>query len=321
MNAEKYHFSLRPLEEACRLSQTDWVCLPNPLTGWGEEGSKVWKLRILLRHIGLIFRCWRAASHRHILIREFSTLPLMMVFPLLWPLRCKLFFLIHHNLQWAMRSRMERFGMTALARMGVRLAAFETQDFPNLGKLGVPSSRNLVLPHPVARTFSNPRKKGETPVIGVAGIYRPEKGIDELIRCLKENFPMFGILLGVPNPEAAVHLNVETCSTASEEDYRAMIARCDVLVQNGAADSYFYRASGVIADAAACGTAVVAPDFPILGKQVEGIGEVFQSLEEMPAAVSAALENARGGRYDFTLYCNSRSAQALAEKLDEFTHG
>lgn len=331
MKAEDYHKSLRPLEEACRLA--GWACIRCPLTGG--------RPMILLRHLALVFKIYKIRQRR-ILLREFSTLPLLLVFPLLWPLRKKLYFLINHNLQWAARDPLERFGLTMLAKMGARWALFETQNFQGLENFGIPSERNLVLPHPVLERFSKPWKKEGRPIVGVAGTYRPEKGMDELIQFLKEKFAMFGILLGIPNPEAAAHLDVETVSTGSDEDYFAMIARCDVLVQNGGRDSYFYRASGPIADAAACRTAVVAPDFPILGKQVAGIGEVFHSLDlsdsesafgysqkkrpegkwqNMPDAVRTAVEKVRAGEYDFAAYCSARSAKALATRLEKFTNG
>lgn len=367
MKADDYHLSMRPLEEACRLARSGWVCLPNPLVGWGREGSNGWKLRILLRHIALVFRCWANASHAHIVIREFSTIPLLLIFPLLWPLQKKIWFVVHHNLQWAARSPVENAALSLLAKLGAQWALFETQDFPpetklreagaqrpaterseeaNLGKFSIPSDKNLILPHPVpdvGQTFLSARSSSGAPVIGVAGTYRPEKGMDELIRQLQKNFPTLGILLGVSNPEAVAHLDVEVMDTSTDEAYRKMIARCDVLVQNGAQESYFYRASGPIADAAACGTAVVAPDFPIIGKQVAGIGEVFhpseareagltevgrqrpegerQPLELLPEAVRSAIEKARSGGYDFASYCAARSAQALANQLDAFSDG
>lgn len=318
MKAEEYHPVLRSLEDACCLAQSSWICLPNPLVGWSCEGTFLWRTGVLLRHFALISRCWRALGHRHILVREFSTIPLLTVFPLLWPLRKKIYFLIHHNLQWAARSRIERLGMIALARMGARWAFFETQDFPMFGKFCLSSQRNLVLPHPVPGNFSGPWEKNGSPVIGVAGYCRPEKGMDELLRLLTAHFSGCEIIAGVPNPADINIPSVKVLNTALDEAYRRMLAQCDVLVQNGARDSYFYRASGPVADAAACGTAVVAPDFPIIGKQVEGIGEVFQTLEKMPVAVRTAVEKVRAGQYDFKGYCKARSAQALADLLDTF---
>jgi glycosyltransferase involved in cell wall biosynthesis len=319
MNAEQYHPALRPLEEACCLAETGWICLRNPLTGWGREGARRWKAGVLLHHAGLVFRCWSAAANRHILVREFSTLPLLMVFPLLWPLRKKTWFLIHHNLQWAERSRVEYFGMAVLSRLGVRWALLETQDFQGFGKLHIPAACNLILPHPVSAAEPGGRQDRDRPVIGVAGYYRPEKGMDELLRLLVKHFPDCEIVAGVPNPEAVRAPSVTVLNTASDEDYRAMLARCDVLVFNYRESGYFYRASGPVADAAACGTSVVVPDFPILGKQAAGIGEVFQTLEKMPEAVRCALGKVCAGRYDFAAYCVSRSARALAEKLDDFS--
>lgn len=315
MKAEDYHRSLRPLEEACRFAKSGWVCLPIPLTGG--------KRMILLRHCSLIFKIYKIRRKR-ILVREFSTLPLLFVFPLLWPFRKKIHFLINHNLQWAARSSVEHFGLTLLAKMGARWALFETQHVQGLEKFNIPSDKNLILPHPAPKSppLEGCPKGGEgSPVVGVAGDYRPEKGMDELIGLLQKNFPRVGILLGVPNPEAVVHLDVEVVDTSTDEAYREMISRCDVLVSNQEKQSYFYRASGPIADAAACGTAVVAPDFPIIGKQVAGIGEVFQGLENMPEAVRRAVENTKAEKYNFSEYCAARSAQALANYLDGFSDG
>ncbi len=389
MKAEDYHRSMEPLKAACDRARSGWICLSNPLVGG--------KLAILGRHFLLIFKVYKI-RHRRILVREFSILPLLAIFPLLWPLRKKVWFVVHHNLQWAVRNPLQRFGLRCLALMGAQWALLETQDFPesvaidnfargkittigsgsclenNMGagsacfrgleKFKIPSSRNLVFPHPVpdvGQTFlsaqsataveppqtthnnlscggmrhqeqpttgqqfptknQEPRTKnrGEAPpVIGVAGDYRPEKGTDELIRLLKEKLPEFEILLGVPNPEEVTHLDVETVCTATDAEYHQMLSRCDVLVLNGEKESYFYRASGPVADAAAAGTAVVAPDFPIIGKQVAGIGEVFQPLEKMPEAVRRAVAAGSSGAYDFKAYCHARSEEALADCLDEF---
>ncbi|MBC8207303.1 MAG: glycosyltransferase [Kiritimatiellales bacterium] len=334
MKPEEYHKSLSPLKEACQLA--GWACIPCPLTGG--------RLIILFRHLSLIFKIYKIRDQR-ILLREFSTLPLLLVFPLLWPFRKQILFLINHNLQWAERDPLERFGLTLLARLGARWALFESQDFPNLGsrlpvrhslgdggslhpqnlgKFNIASDQNLVLPHPVLQSPPSegcPKGGEGVPVVGVAGYYRPEKGMDELVGLLKEKLPMFGILLGVPNPEAAAHLDVEVVSTASAEEYFQMISRCDVLVFNGEQNSYFYRASGPISDAAACGTAVVAPDFPIIGKQVLGVGEVFWGLENLPVAIEVAVEKVRAGQYDFASYCAGRSVQALAALLEKFSNG
>jgi glycosyltransferase involved in cell wall biosynthesis len=323
MKAEDYHKSLRPLEEACRLA--GWKLLTCPLTGG--------KAKILICHFALVSTVWKNRQRR-IFVREFSNLPLLLIFPLIWPLRKKIHFLINHNLQWAVRSSLEGFGLSMLAKMGAQWALFETQYFQCLKKnkgagsacfqslenFSIPSGKNLVLPHPVSSDWKKGEKEDQ-PRVGVAGYYRPEKGMDDLIHLLKEKLPMFGILLGVPNPEETAHLDVETVCTDSDETYFEMISRCDVLVFNGSSDGYFYRASGPIADAAACRTAVVVPDFPIIGKQIRGIGELFQCLEKMPEAVETAVAKVRAGEYDFDSYCATRSAEALADILNGFADG
>ena len=141
MRAEDYHRSMEPLKAACDRARSGWVCLPVPLT----SGKAI----ILLRHGMLIFKVWKN-RRRRILVREFSILPLLVIFPLLWPLRKKVWFVVHHNLQWAVRNPLQRFGLRCLALMGAQWALLETQDFQGLEKFKIPSSRNLVLPHPVS---------------------------------------------------------------------------------------------------------------------------------------------------------------------------
>lgn len=327
MKAETYHSCLRPLEEACRLAESGWVCLPNPLVGPGSRrspaGKLLWKGAVMFRHVVLVFRLWAAGRHPHILIREFSTWPLLLVFPLLLPLRRKLFFMMHHNLQWALRSRLEKAALTALAGMGARWVLFETDEPNELEALGILPGHPLVLPHPVPEQAAG-RKSSGRPVIGVAGYDRPEKGTGGLLQALEEQFPDCDIVLGSADPGrvCGVPASVRIVSTASDEAYRRMLAACDVLVQNGAPDRYLYRVSGPVADAAACGTASVVPDFPLLRHQITSpvaVGEVFSGLEKMPEAVRSAIESARAGRYDFAAYCAARSPRALAECLDRFS--
>jgi glycosyltransferase involved in cell wall biosynthesis len=310
MKPEDYHPSMKPLEEGCRLA--GWACIPLPLVGG--------KLAILLRHVALVSKVWKCREPR-IVVREFSTLPLLLVFPFLWPKRKTLFFVVHHNLQWAARERLEAFGLKVLSALGARWMLFETQDFQGLEKYSIPSESNVVVPHPISEKGSKHWKKQDRPVVGVAGYYRPEKGMDELLGLLTRALPEMDVLLGVPNPEAVRHLDAEVVNTSTDEAYRNMISRCDVLVFNNRADSYFYRASGPIADATVCGTAVVAPAFPIIGKQVEGVGEVFQTLEELPDAVRTAVEKQASGEYKFAAVCAARSAAAIAEILKAVEHG
>lgn len=311
MKAKDYHKSLKAIEAASQSAQ--WGYLSCSLTGG--------KGMILIRHFLLVFKCYRHCSFP-ILIREFSTWPLLLFFPLLWPLRNRLVFLIHHNLQWAVRNRIERHGFLSLKKLGIRWALFETQSLKGAESLHLPSDRNLVLPHPVPkRTGWGGGARSVRPVVGVIGYYRSEKQMDLLVHELKKNCPEFSVLLGIPNPEDVRSAEVDVVCTRSDEQYFGVISRCDVIVFNGERRRYFYRASGPIADAASCKTAVVAPNFPVIKRQVDGIGEIFQSFDDLPDAVRRAVWRVRSGQYNFEAYCAARSPRAIAEKLRQFSDG
>jgi len=314
------------------MAETGWVCVANPLVGWGR--GLLWKVGVLLRHIALIFRCLEKNSSPHILVREFSTVPLLLIFPFIWPLRKKLYFTVHHNLQWAARSWIERVALIVLTRLGARWAIFETQDMNGLSVFNIPAERNLVIPLPCCGggaispfIKNNERVSSRDRVrIGVVGYYRPEKGMDPLLYALADHFPDCELILGVPNLKnlKAIPNAFRVVDTSSKMAYQQILQQCDVLVQNGEPENYFYRVSGLISDAATCGTAVVAPDLPLIAHQLSSpvpVGEVFQRLEEMPGRVRQTIEKVCHCRYDFKVYCAARSASALATCLDAFSRG
>ncbi len=108
--------------------------------------------------------------------------------------------------------------------------------------------------------------------------------------------------------------------TSSFEQYLQAIAACDVIVLNHPANGYEYRASGLIADAAAAQVPVVVRNLPLLRHQVlhpEAIGECFEKGAEIPECIGRVSDRLARKEYDFETYNKARSAEALAQQLDE----
>lgn len=323
------HGALRPLQEACRaaglLYADDLMAEPQPASGRGRRASAALlrKVRVACRHARFALRVLHMEAGRNLLSRDFSSIPLAFLFPLLRSRRDRLFFTVNHNLQWALHRPDERAALRRLGRAGCRFVFFEFVPEEGLRRLGLEAANGLAIPHPVAPCLCRRRRAGGIETVGVIGEYRPEKGIDELLGRLVTL--SWRVLLGLPNADEfrarspfGSHPKLEIIDTSDPDTYRRTVAECDAMVLNYPAGAYRFRASGLIADAAAAHVATVVRRQPVLEQQVTSpvpVGELFDDLNGLEAALKRTDERLRGGGYDFDAYCTARSSQALADRL------
>jgi hypothetical protein len=327
------HGGLQPLQQAAALTRARVTVLPVPM-GWrfaaGRLEHTLKPLVLLGAHLRLAARLWRRRDHDLILVREFVTVFLMVVWPLIWPLRNRLCFLINHNLQEAHRRALERGILRLLYRTGIRLACLETTA--GLAELGLaPDPRRiLVLPHPLgdlasARPKADPA--GEA-VLGVVGKMRAEKGAEEIQRTLldlrERGEPALRLMIACPEADVRDdwrHRGFEAIDTGDRSAYLDALDRCDVVVLNYRRDRYFYRASGVAADAIARRAFVVCPDFPLMRHLVTEpapVGALYAELEDLGPAIREVLA-LRGSASDpWEAHARARSPAAIAGLLDAF---
>ncbi len=336
MASNDFHNALRPLEEAAGLTRSPMVCLANSLApegqlGW-EERPGLAKLRHQLwlwwRHGLLAVACARAGARR-VLIREFSNLPLLLWAPVFFPMRRRLYFVVNHNLQWAVSYGIERVAWRMLQRMGFRMVFFETRDLslPSFFQLNHP--RHCAIPHPVAPPSDVVGSRRAAPntlsLVGIAGHARPEKEQRALIETLvAAGRGKWRVALGASSPDIYVAAlrdsGVDVRDTAGGAEYQSFLRDCDAIVIAPRESRYRFRPSGVLADAVSAGTPAVAPDFPLFRSQLSvpcDVGEIFSRPEDLPAAVERALTRRAAGGYDFAAHCAARSPAAIARILDE----
>lgn len=334
-----YHRVLDSLKEAASRTRCGMLCLAVPLS---EPGKPVWdslrgaarlahKRFVFREHVAAIRRLAESPPPGPILFREFSTLPMAWLAPRLRPFRDRVFLLINHNLQWAMNSTAQRLGLRRLERAGFRFVFFETVPAEPLRSLGLNPDLHRSLPLPVAACPPPRATRLHTPPrIGIVGQYRREKGMDAAIfELLNQHTIPLRLRIGVPNPDVFRHApafarraEFELLDTGADADYHRFLSECDLLVLNYEASSYTWRPSGLIADAAAAGTPVITPDFPVqrIQSQTPGpIGELRRVGEPIETVLARALDGLRAGRYDFEQYARARSPDALARLLDSWT--
>jgi glycosyltransferase involved in cell wall biosynthesis len=326
-----YHGALNPLAEACRKTGSVFV---NDLMCAPHGGSFIAALRrravIASRHAR--FADGVQSDGPMVLVRDFSNIPLAMVFSKLATVRDRLFFIVNHNLQWALRGSIaERVAFKQLGRMGCRFVFFELVPKEALRSLGMDPLQGLILPHPVSDSPQVRVRSGGLRRVGVVGEYRPEKGVDELLQHLLglPNSP--AICVGTPDVEGfrrrspfGKHPGIELRSTATTEEYFSAIADCDAVVLNHPERAYQYRASGLIADAAATRVPVIVRRQPVLEVQTTfpvSVGECFDSLDDLTKVFESVDRKLCAGAYRFEEYKQSRSGAALATRLMNFPRG
>lgn len=288
----------------------------------------------LLTHLRLATELWRHRNADMVIVREFLNLPTVVVWPLLWPIRHKLVFLVNHNIQFAHTSRLERLALRVLCGSGLRLLCLERPS--GLEELGLKNAveASIKLPFPLNAPISKLKSGLATGSgkkrVGVVGNFRREKNADALLEALLQGARQgvfdADIILGCPDQEYRSNWEgrgVICYDTSDYKDYLDVLSSCSVIVLNYSRDAYYYRHSGVIADAISNEVAVVCPDFPLLNSQIgvpETVGFTFQSMDDVPQQVSKALDFFEGvrNRMAFEKHRLIRSPTYLANLLDHY---
>jgi glycosyltransferase involved in cell wall biosynthesis len=281
------------LEEWClvTLRTPVMVALGRPL-----ENAWLRRLTHLVNHLVLGWRIRQRAREKFVFAQEFITIPLLVSFPLWARQRRRVVFQVNHNVQFAMRSRGQRLALNLLFRLGARIAAHEIflRDLP---ATRLRPRHDLMLPNPMAsRTFSPRRRDQRLVRVGLVGSFRPEQQGGETLAFLSGLGPVGGrephLVVASANRARLEEMKAKAGEirwyAPGSGDYWDILAGLDVVVLNYLRSAYEYRTSGVAADAIACGVPVVAPDFPLIRRQLlwpVPMGRTFSSPDEIAGAI------------------------------------
>ncbi len=262
-------------------------------------------------HMLLIKRVAHVPSGE-ILIREFLTLPLLMISPLIFSRRKRLWFLCHHNVAVAANNVSQRWALKFLRKIGFRFILFESQSaWKAVEQHEVPVSSVRAIQIPLPQITAKPRGgdiKNQSVTIGFVGNYRKEKSPIWALQTLQLELGDAGVLagcsllLGTSDPELRGRFAevAQVIDTNSYQAYLAAMHACDVVVLPYDPVAYAYRTSGVLAEAVACGCAVVVPDVPILREQVfqpASVGACYADCEGIVEAVRSAVSLVRDSNF------------------------
>ena len=315
-----YHGALAPLQEAAE--HTQFACVADLMSGGGGCFRPV---LIATRHIRLLFRGKQFRDARGILVRDFSNIPLAVVYPFLGAWKQQTWWLVNHNLQWTETSKVERTAFRLLGRLGTRFLFFEEIPKDKLRELGLSSEPFAAIPHPVPRSPLQRHRSGGIKTVGIIGEFRPEKKVDELLAALEPLRQRFEVIVALPNRAEFQKQSsfaqadwFKLIDTSGAKAYEEAMVACDVILLNHPPAAYQFRASGLIADAAAARVPVLARETPLLRQQIEHpvpIGRCFQNLRELPEQLEKISTELENDSYDFEAYQKARSTEALTEIL------
>jgi glycosyltransferase involved in cell wall biosynthesis len=294
-------------------------------------------LRREYRHIAMGIRALKLRQSNTLLIFEAYNQHLLILLFLLALTRKKVLILLHGNQQFAMDSKIKYLGLIYFKIYlkifkNFKAVLLEIDDHILPEKFRLPSTSKLIIPHPIVSEVVPRLKLGErlpadTKIkIGVVGTIRPDKPIAKLIEKLQHylasNSNRCELIIGTPlaqKPAYLDQLGIQIWDTTREENYFELLRQIDILVTDFDRDRYYYRTSGVISDAAACGCYVIAPDYPVIKHQITSpvaIGSTFKSFDELDHLLDRAIIHRREQGQDcHWLWREGRSLEQIAKIL------
>jgi len=324
------------LNEAAKLSNYDIVIITGNEPKLFPSLNNVYIRKILkipaliISHIDSGQKIRKNRHRDAIIVSGFSTefLIFTYIFSLLWT---KSVYLVnHHNIQQAYRNTLMRAILKMYHYLNYKFIVNETSSIlKDVGYSEQEINQHISLLHPLSQLDSSNLFNTEEfrqKKIGLVGQFRPEKNfsktLDSLLKLQKSLD--FLLIIGTDDFSSFSEINLngaKLLNTSNEEDYLAILASCDIIVLNYEKFKYFYRCSGVAADAISAKTYVVCPNFPLMSSQVNyptQVGVLYDNESELEMALKQALELVTGSNKEaFESHYVERSAEKMASTLDQ----
>ena len=297
------HKGLMQIRRACTRLGLKMIRIPmqSPFATAGPLSTRLGEfLGKLLGHMGVIAQVYRN-SGKTLVIREFLTVPLFALAPLLWPRRKSLWLFCQHNIGLSVNNRLHRSMMRLLYAAGFNFLVYDTVEV--FAPIAPPRpGRVVAVPFPVAdiaRPDAPARRPGQL-TIGFVGAFRPEKSPDWALRRVAAAIACgqlpsnVSLLLGIDDDHVLAQWShvARTVNTNCYADFLRTLSMCDILVLPYDEQVYQYRCSGVFSEAVALGCLIVAPDIPGLHEQVnlpQPVGALYSCRDALEDALLRAI--------------------------------
>jgi hypothetical protein len=289
------------------------------------------------RHFQMGIKALSLQDVDSIFVMEAYNQHLLFLLPMLAATSKNIFICIHGNQQFAQESQIKALGLQYLQlylkrNQKFKVVLLELDDDFVPDKFKFPEYSKLIIPHPMVSEIEPRLKLGERIdsqekiKIGLIGIIRPDKPIDKILKKLEafvsQHHDMCELVIGTPfqqRPSYLDNLSASLYDTTTDKNYLNLLQKIDILVTDYDRERYYYRASGVISDAASSGCYIIAPDYPIIKHQItwpETVGSTFSDLNELDSLLEKAINHIKTmGKDNHWQWRQKRSAEHIANLI------
>lgn len=299
--------------EAAKLSKHDIIVIignqpkifPNTKNPFLRKFAKL--IQLIIGHIDLGRQINAAKDKDAVIVYAFSTEFLFFTF--LFSFWTKNVYLVNnHNVQQAHESKLMNFIFKIYHHLKYKFIILEDDSvLMDLGYTKQDLEQHLSLPHTVVKNIRNPDTANllkladhelQKKKVGIIGQSRQGKKFSDTLDLMLRIAKKLDILLIIGTDDFSCFdgmdlQGVKLIDTSTNDAYLAALSACDVVVLNYEKSAYFYRCSGVAADAIGVQVYVVCPDFPFMSKQVNWpttVGVVYKDETELETSLQKALE-------------------------------
>lgn len=214
------------------------------------------------------------------------------------------YILTHHNIQQAFDNLPSRFMLKLYNLLNYKFILNETfMILKDIGFSDKDIDKHISLLHPVVQSkllnVSN-RELNQQKKIGLIGKYRQGKKMEETLKLLLkiQKSIDFILIIGTDDLSPFTELEIDNnriklVNTSKKDDYHTTLTECDIIILNYEKSKYFYRCSGVAADAIGTKTFVLCPNFPLMNNQINyptQVGISYENESDLETAIQQSLE-------------------------------
>lgn len=295
-------------------------------------------VELIICHVELGRKITNNKSKDAIIVHGFSTEFLIFTYIASFFWAKNVYCLTHHNIKQAFQNSLVRLIFKMYHHLDYKFIVNEDSSIlKNLGFSDREIEQHISLRHPAAKvdsfnlfindesiehSESNEIKKRR---ISIVGKIRPGKQFHrtlELSLKLQEKLN-FSLVIGTDDLSSFDRVNLNGAilvDTSKNENYFAVLSSCEIIILNYEKAKYFYRCSGVGADAIGTRTYVICPNFPMMNHQLrdpEPVGILYENESDLENAIQQALKLPPADTNDaFDRHHIERSIEKLASILD-----
>jgi hypothetical protein len=237
------------------------------------------------------------------------------------------YILTHHNIQQAFDNLPSRLMLKFYNLLNYKFILNETSMILKyLGFSDKEIDKHISLLHPVVKVEAlnvSKSKLNKQKKIGLIGNFRKGKKMEKTLQLLLniQKKIDFKLIIGTDDLSPFTKLDkneIKLVNTCKIDEYYHTLAECDIIILNYEKSKYFYRCSGVAADAIGTKTFVLCPNFPLMNNQISypsKVGFIYENESDLETAIQQSLNLVSNNIILFENHYLERSIENIASNF------